>query len=75
MSEYLTYLRRGQEIIRLAQAEMEINVTAARILGDSWQSIGDALGMSRQAAQQRFGTTRERAQIPGQATIDEAHED
>ncbi|MET0766947.1 MAG: collagen-like protein [Aeromicrobium sp.] len=30
-------------------------VTSARAAGWSWESIGSALGMSRQAAQQRFG--------------------
>jgi hypothetical protein len=30
-------------------------VTSARAAGSSWEAIGSALGMSRQAAQQRFG--------------------
>jgi hypothetical protein len=30
-------------------------VTSARAAGQSWEAIGSALGMSRQAAQQRFG--------------------
>lgn len=30
-------------------------VSSARAAGSSWESIGSALGMSRQAAQQRFG--------------------
>ncbi|MET0821036.1 MAG: hypothetical protein ABWY58_08720 [Aeromicrobium sp.] len=30
-------------------------VTSARAAGSSWEAIGSALGMTRQAAQQRFG--------------------
>ncbi len=33
-------------------------VAAARKEGLSWEAIGDALGMSRQAAWERFGKTR-----------------
>ncbi|MET0930587.1 MAG: hypothetical protein ABWX74_13790 [Aeromicrobium sp.] len=40
-------------------------VTSARAAGWSWEAIGSALGMSRQAAQQRFG--RKPAVIPGTA--------
>jgi hypothetical protein len=71
MSEYLTYLRRGTQIIDQAKREIEINVTAARILGDSWTEIGEALGMSKQAARQRFGTVVERKQLKGQTTVEE----
>jgi hypothetical protein len=41
------------------------SVTSARAAGWSWEAIGSALGMSRQAAQQRFGH-RPQA-IPGTA--------
>lgn len=34
-------------------------VTSARSAGHSWEAIGTALGMSRQAAQQRFGKDRQ----------------
>jgi len=43
--------RSSQEIARLLQAA----VTSARLAGLSWERIGQRLGMSRQAAQQRFG--------------------
>lgn len=33
-------------------------VTEARAAGHTWQELGDALGVSRQAAQERFGGTR-----------------
>lgn len=75
MTEYLTYLRRGKKIIDRAQAEIAVNVTAARILGDSWASIGEALGISKQAAQQRFGTVREKRELAGQVTLDDVHDE
>lgn len=42
----------------LAAAEQELRdaVHAARQAGDSWTVIGAALDITRQAAQQRFGT-------------------
>ncbi len=46
---------------RSAQAEQEVRrllgqaVSAARASGHSWAALGSELGMSRQAAQQRFG--------------------
>jgi hypothetical protein len=49
-------------VVLTAQAHRETRdmlasaVTAARTAGHSWDAIGQALGMSRQAAQQRFGT-------------------
>jgi hypothetical protein len=46
----------------LARAERELHeaVAAAREAGDSWTAIGTALGITKQAAQQRFHTTRHR---------------
>ena len=43
--------------VRIGQAERELTlaVADARAAGVSWQGIGDALGITRQAAQQRFG--------------------
>ena len=40
-----------------AEAERELRMAAreAYAAGDSWRTIGVALGISRQAAQQRFG--------------------
>jgi hypothetical protein len=37
-------------------------VASARASGWSWEAVGRALGMSRQAAQQRFGLRTERAE-------------
>jgi len=41
----------------MARAERELHdaVRAAREAGDSWLSIGLALGVTKQAAQKRFG--------------------
>lgn len=49
--------RSSEEIARLLQA----SVTSARLAGLSWERIGQRLGMSRQAAQQRFGRVLESA--------------
>jgi len=38
-----------------AEQELRDAVAAARTAGDSWTIIGAALGITRQAAQQRFG--------------------
>ncbi|MCL2732487.1 MAG: hypothetical protein FWE15_20985 [Actinomycetia bacterium] len=38
-----------------AHDELRASVAAAREAGDSWTVIGAALGVSRQAAQERFG--------------------
>ena len=42
-------------LIADAQEGISREVTAARTMGESWTQIGHALGMSKQAAQQRFG--------------------
>lgn len=54
------------EIVRrAAAAEVEVNalmrqaVSTARAAGHSWSTLGAELGMSRQAAQQRFGDRKE----------------
>lgn len=38
-----------------AQQSQHASVIAARKVGTSWASIGEIFGISRQAAQQRFG--------------------
>jgi len=42
------------EGVTTAETELADAVAAARAAGDSWTVIGAALGVSRQAAQQRF---------------------
>lgn len=47
---------RSLSVLRLAVVDdLTACVVAARARGDSWQAIGDALGVSRQAAQQLYG--------------------
>lgn len=38
-------------------------VSSARAAGSSWEAVGSALGMSRQAAQQRFGRKAEASEV------------
>jgi len=43
--------------IRAAEEQLAAAVATARRLGHSWSELGAALGVTRQAAQQRFGST------------------
>jgi hypothetical protein len=43
--------------LHLAEAEVGLAAKAAYEGGDSWRTIGVVLGISRQAAQQRYGRT------------------
>ena len=43
--------------LSLAEAEVDSAAKAAAEAGDSWRTIGVVLGVSRQAAQQRYGRT------------------
>lgn len=45
----------AQEDVVRADQELHDAVRAAREAGDSWLSIGVALGVTKQAAQKRFG--------------------
>lgn len=40
--------------VEAAKDHLAAQVDAARANGHTWQTIGDALGMSRQAAHERF---------------------
>lgn len=44
-------------------------VTSARAAGASWDAIGRVLGMSRQAAHQRFGRAVDQDETPGRRVI------
>jgi hypothetical protein len=48
-------IRRADRLVHRSQARLVDLVAAARAAGVSWQAIGDALGVSRQAAFKRFG--------------------
>lgn len=61
------------ELIQLtAQAKVEMDallhfsVIAARNAGQSWEAIGSALNMTRQAAQQRFGKGEPQVELVGE---------
>ena len=45
----------ANEAVDRADDELRRAVAAARAAGDSWLIIGAALGVTKQAAQQRFG--------------------
>lgn len=51
----LALVRRAAEADRAAGLLLHRSVAAARSGGHSWQAIGEVLGLTRQAAQQRFG--------------------
>ena len=47
-------IKANQEV-KVAELMLRRHVAKARKVGHSWASIGFALGITRQAAQQRFG--------------------
>lgn len=51
----LRRIGRAKHALRDAEAELRAAVAAARAAGRSWGYIGLVLGVSKQAAQQRFG--------------------
>ena len=55
LEDALQALERSSADIRAAQLRLEEAVLAARAAGASWAQIGDATGMSRQAAHERWG--------------------
>ncbi|MFI6565161.1 DUF3887 domain-containing protein [Streptomyces sp. NPDC050534] len=52
---YLDLVRRAQSIDELAEQVLRLCVQQGRDAGHTWQEIGDLLGVTRQAAFQRFG--------------------
>jgi len=59
----------GHELTELSDAMIGRFVAQARGAGLSWTEIGEAFGVSKQAAQQRYGaTTDEAALLPGRWT-------
>lgn len=50
----LTWVTHTNEQIRQRQAELAAAVSRARTQGHTWNAIGAALNITRQAAQQRF---------------------
>jgi biotin operon repressor len=54
MADRLDVVRQAAHDADQSQARLRKAVADARSHGDSWQQLGDVLGISRQAAQQRF---------------------
>lgn len=54
-SEFTASLARTARRLRSLERDIEFSVSAARAAGVPWSVIGEALGVTRQAAQQRYG--------------------
>ena len=52
---YLDLVRRARDVDGLAEQVLKLAVQQSRDAGHTWQEIGDLLGVTRQAAFQRFG--------------------
>ena len=52
---YLDQIRRAQEVGAMGEQVLKLCVQQCRDAGHTWQEIGDLLGVTRQAAFQRFG--------------------
>jgi hypothetical protein len=52
---YLDLVRRAQRVDELTEQLLKLSVQQSRDAGHTWQEIGDLLGVTRQAAFQRFG--------------------
>jgi hypothetical protein len=52
---YLGLVRRARDLDDLAEQVLRLCVQQSRDAGHTWQEIGDLLGVTRQAAFQRFG--------------------
>ncbi|WP_427924228.1 DUF3887 domain-containing protein [Streptomyces sp. cg40] len=52
---YLDLVRGARDVDRLAEQVLKLCVQQCRDAGHTWQEIGDLLGVTRQAAFQRFG--------------------
>lgn len=70
---WLHRLDRLTEAAHIIEAMQADAVTRARTAGHSWAKIGNALGMTKQAAQQRYGSRPTPTPDPAQLTID--HDD
>lgn len=54
-NDQLALITRAADAERASRELLQQSVSTARASGQSWAAIGSALGMSRQAVQQRFG--------------------
>lgn len=55
----LTLIKAAKRELSVAELNLRRQVAVARRHGHSWAAIGFVLGITRQAAQQRFGTAGE----------------
>lgn len=53
---FLDHLARYEELRKAAQSEVEYAIRDARRDGATWEQIGRALGVTRQAAHARYGS-------------------
>jgi hypothetical protein len=53
-ARYLRDIRNAAKALEDAEYQLRVAVAAARVHGETWGQIGMVLGVSRQAAQQRF---------------------
>lgn len=63
-ADHLAIVHRAAEAHGVTRDLLQRSVTAARGSGHSWAAIGEVLGLTRQAAQQRFGPITEDALDP-----------
>lgn len=52
---YLDLVRSAQTAVEMAEQVLKLCVQQSRDAGHTWQQVGDLLGVTRQAAFQRFG--------------------
>jgi hypothetical protein len=52
---HLSFVRQARDVDAQAEQVLKLTVQLARESGHTWQEVGDLLGVSRQAAFQRFG--------------------
>lgn len=53
-ADYLVWAARDAEALKEASAALDRTVIACRRLGHTWEAIGKSLGITKQAAQQRY---------------------
>lgn len=65
----LTDIYNSRLAIEHEQISIELNVEVARSRGATWQELGEVLGISRSAAQKRFGSYLDEAMRPLQQLL------